>query len=65
MSLQHELRDTSVRVPELDTTVFGTTQYPVTMWGKRNTEHKVIVTLKSADALAARLVPAWDKAVVG
>jgi hypothetical protein len=65
VSLQHELRDTSVRVPELDTTVFGTTQYPVTMWGKRNTEHKVFVTLKSADALAARLVPAWDKAVVG
>lgn len=65
MSLQHELRDTSVRVPELDTAVLGTTQYPVTVGGKGNAEHKVLVAFESADALAGWLVAAWDEAVVG
>jgi hypothetical protein len=54
-----------MRVPELDTTVLGTTQNPVTVRGKRNTEHKVLVAFKGADALATWLVPAWNKAVVG
>lgn len=42
MSLQHELSDTRVGIPELDTTVFGATQYPVTVWSERNAEHKVL-----------------------
>jgi hypothetical protein len=65
MSLQHELRDTSVRVPELDTTVLGTTQHPVAMWRKGNAEHKVFVAFEGADALASGLVAAWHEAVVG
>lgn len=42
MTLQHELRNTSVRIPELDTAILGTTEHPVTMRGKSNTEHEVL-----------------------
>lgn len=52
MTLQHELRDTCMGIPELHTTVFGTRQHPVAVWCKSNTENKVLVTLKCADALA-------------
>lgn len=64
MSLQHELRDTSVRIPELDTTVLGTTQYPVAVRSEGNAENKVLVTFKCADALAAWVVSAGNEAAL-
>lgn len=42
MSLQHELSDTSVGIPELNATVFGATQYPVAMWCECDTEHEIL-----------------------
>lgn len=42
MSLQHELCDTRLRIPELDTAVLGSTQHPITVWGEGNTEYKVL-----------------------
>lgn len=42
MSLQHELRNASVRVPELDTTVLGTTEHPITMGSQRDTKNEVL-----------------------
>ena len=51
-------------VPELDATVFGTTEHPVAMRGKRNAEDKVLVALKGADALAAGVVAAGDEAIL-
>lgn len=65
MSLQHELRHTGVRVPELDTTVLGTTQYPVAMGRKCDTKHKVLMALECANALSGRVVCSGDEAVAG
>jgi len=42
MSLQHELCNTGMGIPELDTTVLGSTQNPVAVWSKRNAEYKVL-----------------------
>lgn len=42
MSLQHELGDTSVRIPELDTSIFGTTEDPVAMGCKGNAEDEIL-----------------------
>ena len=42
MSLQHELRNTSVRVPELDTAVLGTTEHPIAVGGEGDTKNEVL-----------------------
>jgi hypothetical protein len=69
MSLQHELGDTRVGIPELDTAVLGTTEHPVAVGRKGDAENKVLsrvrnvththgktahlVAFECADALAA------------
>lgn len=42
MSLQHELRNTRMRIPELDTTVLGSTEHPIAVRSKSDTENKVL-----------------------
>jgi hypothetical protein len=42
VSLQHELRDTRVRIPELDTTVLRSTEHPVAVRRKSDTEYEVL-----------------------
>lgn len=42
VALQHELRNTRVRIPELDAAVLGTTEHPVTMGSEGNTKNKVL-----------------------
>lgn len=42
MALQHKLSNARMRVPKLDTTVFGTTENPITVWCKSHTENKVL-----------------------
>ena len=53
MTLQHKLRLTRRRIPELHATVLATRHNPLTVRGERNTENKVLVALESLDALAA------------
>lgn len=52
MSLQHELRRTRSRVPELHTPVLGTRQYPVGLGGESNRQNKIAVALEGFDTLA-------------
>jgi hypothetical protein len=42
VALQHELRDTSVRVPELHATIFGTAENPVAVGGESDGENEVL-----------------------
>jgi hypothetical protein len=42
MSLQHELRDTRVRVPELYTTVLRSTEHPVAVRSESDTKYEVL-----------------------
>lgn len=53
--LQHKLSNTSMRIPELNTPIFGTTKYPIAMGCKGNTEDEVLVAFKGANALASWL----------
>ena len=50
------MSNTRVRIPELDAAVLGTAEHPVAMGRESDTEDKVLVALKCADALAARCV---------
>ena len=45
MALQHKLRVASPRIPELDSSVLGSTEYPLVVGCKGNTEHKVLRTV--------------------
>jgi hypothetical protein len=45
VALQHELRVASPGIPELDATVLGTGEDPVSIRGERNGENKVLVHL--------------------
>ena len=45
MALQHKLSNARVRIPELDTAVFGTTQNPITMGRESNAEDEVLAYL--------------------
>jgi len=66
MSLKHQLRITSLGIPELHASVLGTREDPSTVRAERNTKHKVLVTLEDLDALAAtRLVVSTVAVVVG
>lgn len=42
VSLQHELRDTSMGVPELDSAIFGATHDPVSMWCEGYAEDEIL-----------------------
>lgn len=42
VALQHKLCNTRMRIPELNTTILGTTEHPVAMWGKGNAKDKVL-----------------------
>lgn len=53
MALQHELCNTRVGVPELNTAVLGARKHPVAVRCEGNTENEVLVTFECADALAA------------
>ena len=59
MSLEHELGQTRLRVPELYATILGSRHDPVAIRSERNTQDKVLVALESADALA-RLRVRWS-----
>jgi hypothetical protein len=54
VTLQHELGHASVWVPELNTTVLGPTEYPVTVGCKSNAQNEVLVALKGTNAFASR-----------
>lgn len=43
VALQHKLRNASVRVPELDTAVLGSTEDPVTVGREGNAQNEVLV----------------------
>lgn len=53
MTLEHELGGTGARVPELDTAILGSGQYPVGIGSECNREHEVAVAFECLDALAA------------
>ena len=42
VSLEHHLRITGDRVPELDASVLRATHNPVSVWSQANAEHKVL-----------------------
>lgn len=54
MSLQHELCNTCMGIPELDTTVLRTTEHPIAMRSKRNTKHKVLRCTLASPSCQAR-----------
>ena len=43
VSLQHKLRRTGTRVPELNATILGARQNPLRIRGKRDAEYEVLV----------------------
>ena len=47
VSLQHELSNTRLGVPELDATVLGTAEHPVAMGRKSDAENKVLSRVRS------------------
>ena len=47
MSLQHELGNAVVGVPELDAAILGTTEHPVAMGRKGDAENKVLSRVRS------------------
>jgi hypothetical protein len=48
VALQHELRNTSMGIPELDTAIFGSTEDPVAMWSQCDTEHEVLESCQNS-----------------
>ena len=52
MALEHQLRGSRTRVPELDTAILRTRQNPVGIRSKCNREHEVPVSLKRLDTFA-------------
>ena len=65
MALQHELRNTRVRVPELHATILGAAENPIAVRCKCDAKHEVLVALESADAFAAWSSVRRHEAVVG
>lgn len=49
MTLQHELRVASSGIPELNTSILGAGEDPVSIWGQRNRENEVLVPLVSRE----------------
>jgi hypothetical protein len=47
MSLKHQLCLTSVRVPELYTSIFGAGENPLVILSKCDTKHKVLHTIST------------------
>ena len=45
VSLKHDLGSSSVRIPELHASVFGSTENPLAVWCKSDTENKVLITM--------------------
>jgi len=50
VTLQHELRVSGSGIPELDTTVLGSGENPVSVGSKSNRENEVLVSLEGLDA---------------
>jgi len=64
MSLKHQLRHPSIRVPELHAPVLTTRHDPVTIGRQSNTEHEILVAFERLDALAVLHVRAGHPVVV-
>jgi hypothetical protein len=49
VTLQHELRVAGPGIPELNTSVLGAGEDPVSVWSQRNRENEVLVSLVSRE----------------
>lgn len=54
MALQHKLGNTSVGIPKLDATVFGSTENPVAMRSKCHTKDEILKDCQYSNASKSR-----------